>query len=137
MLATFYNYDSEFNKLNKTLENGLELNITLKDITEVINPILLIKSNNNFNYNYCYIDKLERYYFIDKKEIVTNDLIKLHLSVDVLMSYKQDILNANANIRETDNTDVSNDYTGNNNFIITKYPLENPFTTDTDILTTI
>lgn len=137
MLATFYNYDSEFNKLNKTLENGLELNITLKDITEVINPILLIKSNNNFNYNYCYIDKLERYYFIDKKEIVTNDLIKLYLNVDVLMSYKQDILNANANIMETDNTDVSNDYTGNNNFIITKYPLENPFTTDTDILTTI
>lgn len=42
--------------------------------------------------NYCYIDELERYYFVSDIQVVNNDLIQLYLKEDVLYTYKDKIL---------------------------------------------
>lgn len=41
--------------------------------------------------NYCYIDDLERYYFISDIQVVNNDLIQLYLKEDVLYTYANQI----------------------------------------------
>lgn len=42
-------------------------------------------------YNYAFIPSLNRYYYVDSVEIISNDYIRLHLREDVLMSW-QDLI---------------------------------------------
>lgn len=136
MTVTFYNYNDKFNILNKELNDGTNLEILFKDVTDVIYPTLTLNFTGAFNFNYCYIPNLKRYYFINKIDIVRNNIIKIELKLDVLMSYKTQILNSKANITETDNKLYANSYSSNNENIVTKYDLLNPFTKDTDIIVT-
>ena len=67
-------------------------NCTMKDTTEVINPTIRISSSSNLSgYNYCYIARYERYYFIDQIETTPDGYWVLHCRCDVLMSYKTQI----------------------------------------------
>lgn len=137
MIVTFYNYSDKFNNLNKELNNATDKEILLKDVTDVINPIITLNFDSTFDFNYCYIPKLKRYYFINSITIIRNNVIKLELKIDVLMSYKQQILNSKANILETDNKLYANSYNSNNENIVTKYDLLNPFNKDSDIIVTV
>lgn len=137
MLIKFYNYNDNFNNLNKELNNDTDLEVLLKDVTDIIRPTLTLNFNGTFDFNYCYIPKINRYYFIDKVNIFRNNIIKVELQLDVLVSYKNQILNAKANIVETDNKLYGNSYNSNNENIITRYDLLNPFNADSDILVTV
>ena len=67
----------------------------LKQDTNRLNPTILIYSDLSLEImNYCYIDEFNRYYFIDKIEQVRKNLYRIHCKVDVLESYKLEILNA-------------------------------------------
>ena len=44
--------------------------------------------NYSLNYNYVYIPKLNRYYYVDSIELITADYTRLHLKEDVLMTWK-------------------------------------------------
>ena len=46
-----------------------------------------------FDCNYCYIPKFNRYYYIQNVVSEYTNLFTIELKVDVLMSYKTDILN--------------------------------------------
>lgn len=48
-------------------------------------------TNSMFNYNYCYIERTGRYYFIDTWESFPNSMWVGHLTVDVLASFKEQI----------------------------------------------
>lgn len=111
MEIRLYNSSDETNKINKTLLNEIVLNGTLKDETSVINPIILIEANNLTQYNYCYIPLFKRYYFIKDITVVRNKLFRLFLDIDVLMSYKNDILNLDCivNKQENNSTPYIND----------------------------
>lgn len=82
-----YKQDSENDKIDKTLiyvdmmQGKFNSAIGLKNINiDVI--------NHEFNYNYVYIPKLKRYYYVDSVELITADYTRLHLKEDVLMSWK-------------------------------------------------
>ena len=123
-------YDEE-NKLNKTLNSELVLTGSLKTKVSVFNPIIMLKSVNfNFlEYNYCFIEDFNRYYFIENIEINALTLFEIRLREDVLMSFNSDIKNMTVQISESSNP--------NSNFIdckmsdkkelIQSIDLENPF----------
>lgn len=111
MTVIFYKYDGIKNKINKTLENGLSIqDVVLKNDFDITNFELLIK-NSNFNseYNYCYFQDLERYYFIESVERMNGTIYKIRVSVDVLKSFSSQIENINAIITKSENP--------NNNFV--------------------
>lgn len=85
---------SDDNKVvSKTLGTPTDFaNCTMKDTTEVTNPTIRISSSSNLSgYNYCQIDRYNRYYFIDKIETTPDGYWVLHCRCDVLMSYKTQI----------------------------------------------
>lgn len=91
MKVTFYNNISNDNVINKTLNELKTINFKFKNDSNILNPTLLLKNYDGGNY--CYIDELERYYYIDTIDLVEGNLYKIVCSVDVLMSYKDQILN--------------------------------------------
>ena len=54
-------------------------------------PIICVKNTSIAGANYVHIPDLGRYYFIDKIEITRTQLLTIFLSLDVLMSYKEQI----------------------------------------------
>ena len=107
MTVIFYKYDGIKNKINKTLENGFTVNdVVIQNDFDITAFELLIK-NNNFTseYNYCYIQDLGRYYFIDSVERMNGTIYKIRLSVDVLKSFSTQIENINAVITKSENPD--------------------------------
>ena len=93
MQIKFYYNSSEKNKIGKSLSKELTMDGNLRDECSVINPTILVEHSNLSNYNYVYIPEFNRYYFITEMTIVRNNLWRISLKVDVLESFKSDILN--------------------------------------------
>lgn len=93
MNVTFYNNLSNYNVVNKSLEEINIISFTFKENSNIITPSLILK--NYKGGNYCYIEELERYYYIKDIDLLGNGLIKVNCELDVLMSYKEDIINNN------------------------------------------
>lgn len=93
MQIKFYYNSSEKNKINKSISRELTMDGNLRDECSVINPTILVEHSNLSNYNYVYIPEFKRYYFITEMTIVRNNLWRISLKVDVLESFKSDILN--------------------------------------------
>lgn len=107
MTVIFYKYNDIKNKINKTLENGLTVNdVVIHNDFDITSFELLIK-NSDFNseYNYCYIQDLGRYYFIESVEKMNGTIYKIRVSVDVLKSFSTQIENINAIIVKSENPD--------------------------------
>lgn len=69
--------------------------IKLKKGTDVLNPTILIYSENPLDHvNYCHIGAFDRYYYINHIEQVRRNLYYFKCRVDVLETYKLDILNS-------------------------------------------
>lgn len=108
MDITLYVNNSEKNKIGKNLTNDLSLSGTLRDATNIINPVILIELNEIGNYNYCYISNFNRYYFITDITVIRTGLFAISLAVDVLESFKTDIKNLSVILLNTQNVGVSN-----------------------------
>ena len=107
MTVIFYKYNGIKNKINKTLENGLTVNdVVIQNDFDITAFELLIKDTNfNSEYNYCYIQDLERYYFIESVEKMNGSIYKIRLTVDVLKSFSTQIKNIQAIITKSENPD--------------------------------
>lgn len=92
---------SERNKVNKVLTTVETLTGSLRDESSIINPVILIEYSNPTNFNYCYISEFGRYYFVDDVVVVRTGLLRLSLSVDVLESFKNEILNEYAIVEQS------------------------------------
>ena len=92
MNLKIYNNNSNNNVLNKKITLVNELDFTLKSDNSILQPILVLK--NYTSGNYCYIDEFHRYYYIKDVRLLNGGLYELHLDVDVLMTYKDEIINA-------------------------------------------
>lgn len=100
MEIIFYQNNAENNRVNKNafLTEKFRCFGTLKERTSIIAPSILIEYNLSinrkiFDCNYCYIPKFNRYYYIQNVVSEYTNLFTIELKVDVLMSYKTDILN--------------------------------------------
>ena len=107
MTVIFYKYNGIKNKINKTLENGLTVNdVVMHNDFDITAFELLIKDTNfNSEYNYCYIQDLGRYYFIESVEKMNGTIFKIKLTVDVLKSFSTQIENIQAIITKSENPD--------------------------------
>lgn len=114
MEITLYVNNSEVNRIGKNLTNAFTLSGTLREQTNVIQPDILITMGNPTEYNYAYIPLFKRYYFIKDITSVRNGLWRLHLTVDTLETYKNEILNCSCILDNTNETGLDNYLTGGN-----------------------
>ena len=102
MDVTLYVNNSEREAINKVLTSDTLLTGSLRSETSVINPSIIIEYENPSGFNYCYIDEFDRYYFINNIVSVRTGLWRIEMTVDVLMSFKDEILNLDVIV--SDNT---------------------------------
>lgn len=91
MELKLYNNNSNTNVLNKNITLVDTLDFSLKIDNSILRPVLLLK--NYSKGNYCYIKEFKRYYYITDIKLLTGGLYQLQLDIDVLMTYKDIIMN--------------------------------------------
>lgn len=100
----------------KTLVYSTECDI--KGESSIINPVLILKYNEKiFESNYIYIPAWSRYYFIDDVRVLTGGRVEVSLSVDVLESFKDSILELNVILSDTEQTGLNN-YLPSESFVV-------------------
>ena len=94
----FYKYTGENNRINKDLYliPLMTLEGTLKDECSVTSPSILIELDTYPDFNYVYLPFFNRYYFVDSIDVVRTNLWRINLLIDVLYTYKDEILNLEA-----------------------------------------
>lgn len=99
MKLTFYKNVSDRRVLNKSLTQIVVYNnaVFLSD-SSIINPVfdLVIDTSIIGEINYCYCDVLKRYYFINDITATSGGRFIVKCHVDVLNTYKTEILNTRA-----------------------------------------
>ena len=98
MEIVLFSNKSDNRKLNKEITSYGKIQVTLKDECTVINPKFLIKATQwknipIYGVNYCYVSSFNRFYYIDDIKYESGNTIEITCSVDVLMSYKNEINN--------------------------------------------
>lgn len=93
-----YRNTAEANVVDKTpyLETVIYTAGAFRSPANILAPIIDWYYDGVPDVNYAYIEKLGRYYYISDIVSVRNNLWTLYLNVDVLMTYKTDILNCSA-----------------------------------------
>lgn len=112
----------------KTIEGTLKTTIDITDFSVIFN---FFEEWNN--YNYVYIEKLKRYYFVESKRIVNNSLVEYDLIEDVLMSFKDLIRQQNILLTESEMAFIGskNSYTSENKLTVANsYEMKDLFNTD-------
>lgn len=103
MIIKLFNTKDSNNTLGKTLTNETSFDCKLKGQTEIISPVIVLKTETPINFNYAQIEEWGRFYFIKNVKYNPNGFAELTLNCDVLESWKADILNSTGEItRQTD-----------------------------------
>lgn len=93
--VTLYKCTAENNRIDKTdyLTSVGELVGYLREETSIINPVIVIEYDKVIDFNYVYISTFNRYYFVTEVKNFRTNLWRISLRCDVLMTYKETILN--------------------------------------------
>lgn len=94
MNIVFYNYNGYTNKLNKVLSDGFTVTGNFNIDYNTSDTVIKIANIETFNYNYCYVEDTNKYYFVEVKNINRNNILFLNLHIDVLQTYREKINNA-------------------------------------------
>lgn len=97
----FYKYTGKPNVIEKVLPTEYTtLNGTMVNEFNIDNPILKV-INYDFDFNYCYIAELNKYYWVDDVTINPNGYYILNMSIDVLYTFKDEIQKSLITVSET------------------------------------
>lgn len=114
--------NAEHNRVDKSsfISNRFVMDGTIKKATSTTNLILEVEKGEiiPYQYNYMYIEKFGRWYFIDDIKSVANNRWEIHASVDVLYSFKNDILCASAIISKSEDDENANLYFDDGSFVM-------------------
>lgn len=97
MKLEFFHTDDSSNTINKTLTKISEKDVTLKASTDILAPRMVFLAKD-FTSTINYMKMLDKYYFVDLQFIRNNSLVIVNSSIDVLETYKDIILNSQADI---------------------------------------
>lgn len=101
MLLKLGKTNSPNNVVFKDVVDWVELQIRLKEGVDVLTPVLMLRGEGLVlrDYNYAAIPDLGRSYFIRGVENVNGKLWRLELEVDVLETYRDELLNCTARMK--------------------------------------
>lgn len=103
MNITLYTCNSPENSLTKNLTERFDFTGTMRESTTVTDPEILISGNVSLSgVNYAFIPQFGRYYYIRNIDVVRNGVYKLLLHVDVLYTYRSQILRNSAIIERSE-----------------------------------
>ena len=120
MEIIFYNNRSSKETLNKTITETFRISGTLREASSVIDPVIEIAADGSItkSCNYAYIPQFGRYYFINDIVSVKNNLWRISMHVDVLMSFNGDIKNTSGIV-------ARQEFLYNPMLVDNKYPVSN------------
>lgn len=123
MTITFYNNESDSILVDKKITSISSLsNAKIINETDIVNPSIIVSRNFYdsiiLKANYLYIDNLKRYYFINNISFAES-MIVIDCTVDVLMSFKNEIRNLNCTVSRNEN--LKNGYLNDENYNIQAY----------------
>lgn len=98
MIIKLFNTKDSNNTLGKTLSDETSFDCKLKGQTEILSPVIMLKTETPLNFNYAQIEEWGRFYFIKSIRYTPNGIAEITLDCDVLESWKNDILNSTGEI---------------------------------------
>lgn len=139
MIVNFYNNLSNDNVINKDIKLITSKNIVLRSAINEKSPMLLLHTQLLDGVNYVEIPNFKRYYFIEHTEAYNNQLSRVYLTTDLLMTYQNEILNNEVLITATEQPSyASNQLPTTQQLISDKYVSDVTLPTGTTkVLTTI
>ena len=102
MTVTLYKNTSDKRNLNKNLSEIKSVSATAKGEINIISPTLILEYFSN-DFNYCYISDFNRYYFVNSITLIPGHRVQINLTIDVLMTYKEEIKNLTVNVLRYEN----------------------------------
>lgn len=133
MEVRFYNNMSDSRKINKELIAGDICEGQLRDSVSIMNPVVRVESDGIIRYNYAYIPEFQRYYTITDRTCVREDIWDITMEVDVLMSFRNDIINLQAIVDKQSSSAIGDEYiddgslVADNVMFTTVYPFTSGF----------
>lgn len=88
-----YSFAKKTNSTAQPTEGGASYQCEMRRPVSVLAPVVQIRSDTYLDYNYCYIPRYGRYYFVTDKVIGPANMYTFSLSVDPLASLKTQIGN--------------------------------------------
>lgn len=109
MYVTFYTNGSPNNSVNKTLAYINSFDCTHTRPVKVESPEIIVHTSlvNLGSTNYMYIDDFDRYYFIDGYTILDGGRIAIRGTVDVLYTYRYNILATAGNVVRNEHAHIN------------------------------
>lgn len=108
MEIILYNNKSPKNKIGKKLTNPNTITGSLRGETSTSNLQILLNVVNLNPYNYMYVSDFGKYYFITNIISIRTGLWLVTASIDVLESFKNEILSLNVILANTESTGAKN-----------------------------
>ena len=109
MKADFYYNASENNVINKHITKIKTAECIVKADIDIKKPILEMSFDANLHKaNYVYIESMNRYYYITDKQNVIGNRFRVFCDVDVLESFKNDILKEQVILASTEKIGSNN-----------------------------
>lgn len=132
MKIDLYKNTSEENAIEKIITDKKTIEGTLKTTIDITDFSVIFNFFEDWNnYNYVYIEKLKRYYFVESKRIINNSLVEYDLVEDVLMSFKDLIRKQNILLTESETAFNGSNYTAENKLTVANsYEMEDLFNTN-------
>ena len=134
MKIDLYKNTSSENTMDKIITDKKTFEGTLKNTIDIANFSVIFNFFEDWNdFNYIYIEKLKRYYFVESKKVVNNSLIQYDLIEDVLMSFKDLIKSQNILLNESETAfnGSANNYIAENKLTVANdYEMSDLFTSN-------
>lgn len=99
-----YNNNVEDIRVFKGISNLFHLTGIFRDNIDLINPTFEIEYPEVPTFNYVFLNMFGRYYFVDSIECVRNGLYRIYCSIDVLMSYNEQLPDLQVYVTRQENT---------------------------------
>lgn len=122
MQIDLFTCNAERNRVNKSnyLLNRFTMDGNIKQPTSTTNVVIEVEKTNPviYGYNYMYISEFKRFYFIDEIINVSRNRWIIRASVDVLFSFKNDILTMECVIDKIESEPNANLYLDDGSFVM-------------------
>lgn len=94
--ATFWSFSKRKNSTKRPAANtGTVISYVEKNVMSVLSPVLEIHNSAVLPFNYCYLAKYDRYYFVRDKRCIAYETYEVELEVDVAGSWGPATYNQN------------------------------------------